>query len=85
MDAANEALRLVGHAISLDKVLTRIARLAPSSMLSDVRTHQHVNKRANKRRTAVLTVSATGTTARHCTVFLYGHFFGTEGERLNDV
>jgi hypothetical protein len=49
MDAANEALRLVGHAISLDKVLTRITRLAPSSMLSSVRTHQHVNKRTNKR------------------------------------
>jgi len=44
MDTANEALCLVGHAISLDKMLTRIARLAPSSMLSGVRTHQHVNK-----------------------------------------
>jgi hypothetical protein len=83
MDAANEALCLVGHAISLDKVLMRIARLALGSMFSGVRTHQHINKRANKRQTAML--SATGTTARHCTVFLYGHFFGTEGERLNIV
>jgi hypothetical protein len=81
MDATNETLRLVGHAISLDKVLMRITRLAPSSMFSGVRTHQHINKRANKRRTAML--SATGTIARHCTIFLYGHFFGTEGERLN--
>jgi hypothetical protein len=83
MDAVNEALHLIGHAISLNKVLTRIVRLAPGSMLSGVRTHQHVNKRANKRRTAVL--SATGTTARHCTIFLYGHFFGTEGKCLNGV
>jgi hypothetical protein len=40
MDAANETLRLVGHAISLDKMLTRIARLAPGSMLVGVHTHQ---------------------------------------------
>jgi hypothetical protein len=39
MDAANEALRLVGHAISLDKVPTRIARLTPGSMLAGVHIH----------------------------------------------
>jgi hypothetical protein len=43
MDAANKVLRLVGHAISLDKVLTRIARLAPGSMLAGVRTHQQTS------------------------------------------
>jgi hypothetical protein len=44
MDTANEALCFVGHAISLDKVLTRIARLAPSSMLASVRTHQQTTQ-----------------------------------------
>ncbi len=44
MDATNEALRVVGHAINLDKVLTRIARLAPGSMLADVRIHQQTTK-----------------------------------------
>jgi hypothetical protein len=44
MDAANEALRLVGHAISLDKVLTCIARLAPGSMLASVHTHQQTTQ-----------------------------------------
>jgi len=43
MDAVNKVLRLVGHAISLDKVLTRIARLAPGSMLAGVRTHQQTS------------------------------------------
>jgi hypothetical protein len=47
MDATNETLRLVGHAISLDKVLTRIARLAPGSMLADVRTHQQTTQTSN--------------------------------------
>jgi hypothetical protein len=40
MDAANKTLRLVGHVIILDKVLTRIARLTPGSMLANVRIHQ---------------------------------------------
>jgi len=44
MDAANEALRLVGHVISLDKMLTRIARLAPGSMLAGVHTHQQMTQ-----------------------------------------
>jgi hypothetical protein len=44
MDVANEVLRLVGHVISLDKVLTRIARLAPSSMLAGVRIHQQTTQ-----------------------------------------
>jgi hypothetical protein len=44
MDATNEALRVVGHAINLDKVLTRIARLAPGSMLAGVRIHQQTTK-----------------------------------------
>jgi hypothetical protein len=44
MDAANEALRLVGHVISLDKMLTRIARLAHGSMLAGVRTHQQTTQ-----------------------------------------
>jgi hypothetical protein len=44
MDAVNEALRLVGHAISLDKVLTHIARLAPGSMFVGVRTHQQMTQ-----------------------------------------
>jgi uncharacterized cupin superfamily protein len=44
MDAANEALRLIGHAISLDKVLTRIARLAPGSMLASVHIHQQMTQ-----------------------------------------
>jgi hypothetical protein len=44
MDATNEALRLVGHVINLDKVLTHIARLAPGSMLADVRTHQQTTQ-----------------------------------------
>jgi hypothetical protein len=44
MDAANEALRLVGNAINLDKVLTRIARLTPGSMLAGVRTHQQTTQ-----------------------------------------
>jgi len=47
MDAANEALRLVGHAISLDKVLTHIARLAPGSMLAGVRTYQQTTQTNN--------------------------------------
>jgi hypothetical protein len=47
MDAANETLRLVGHAISLDKVLTRIARLAPGSMLANVCTHQQTTQMSN--------------------------------------
>jgi len=44
MDAVNEALRLVGHAISLDKVLTHIARLALDSMLVDLCTHQQTTQ-----------------------------------------
>jgi hypothetical protein len=44
MDAANEMLRLVGHAISLDKVLTRIARLALDSMFASVCTHQQTTQ-----------------------------------------
>jgi len=44
MDTTNEALRLVGHVISLDKVLTHIARLAPGSMLAGVRTHQQMTQ-----------------------------------------
>jgi hypothetical protein len=44
MDVANEAMHLVGHAISLDKMLTRIARLAPGSMLAGVRTHQQTTQ-----------------------------------------
>jgi hypothetical protein len=44
MDAANEVMHLVGHAINLDKVLTRIARLAPDSMLANVRTHQQMTQ-----------------------------------------
>jgi hypothetical protein len=47
MDAANKVLRLVGHAISLDKVLTRIARLVPGSMLAGVRTHQQTSNTSN--------------------------------------
>jgi hypothetical protein len=47
MDVANEALRLVGHVISLDKVLMRIARLTPDSMLADVRTHQQTTQTSN--------------------------------------
>jgi hypothetical protein len=44
MDITNEMLRLVGHAISLDKMLTRITRLAPDSMLVGVRTHQQTTQ-----------------------------------------
>jgi hypothetical protein len=44
MDATNEALHLVGHAISLDKVLTRIARLVRGSMLAGVYTHQQTTQ-----------------------------------------
>jgi hypothetical protein len=47
MDAANEALRLVGHVISLDKVLMCIARLAPGSMLAGVRIHQQATQMSN--------------------------------------
>jgi L-cystine uptake protein TcyP (sodium:dicarboxylate symporter family) len=43
MDASNKVLHLVGHAISLDKVLMRIARLAPGSMLAGVCTHQQTS------------------------------------------
>jgi hypothetical protein len=48
MDAANKVLRLVGHAISLDKVLTRIARLTLGSMLVDVRTHQQTSNTSKR-------------------------------------
>jgi hypothetical protein len=48
MDVANKVLCLVGHAISLDKVLTRIARLAPGSMLAGVPL---INKRATRQQT----------------------------------
>jgi hypothetical protein len=44
MDAANETLRLVSHVISLDKVLTCIASLAPSSMLAGVCIHQQTTQ-----------------------------------------
>ncbi len=44
MDATNEALRFVGHAISLDKVLMCIARLASGSMLASVRIHQQTTQ-----------------------------------------
>jgi CO dehydrogenase/acetyl-CoA synthase epsilon subunit len=44
MDATNKALCLVGHAINLDKVLTCIAKLAPSSMLVAVCTHQQMTQ-----------------------------------------
>jgi hypothetical protein len=47
MDAINKVLRLVGHAISLDKVLMRIIRLAFGSMLADVRTHQQMPQMSN--------------------------------------
>jgi hypothetical protein len=62
MDATNEALRLVGHAISLDKVLTRIARLAPGSMLAGVRTHQQMTQMSD---------ASFGTAAGRSTVFYY--------------
>jgi len=94
MDAANKMLRLVGHAISLDKVLTRIARLAPGSMLAGVRTHQQTsNTSTNEQHEQFQTsdelqitmLSVTSTTVGHCTVFLYGCSFGIEGERLNKI
>jgi len=44
MDATNKMLCLVGHAINLDKMLTRIARLAFDSMLADVHTHQQMTQ-----------------------------------------
>jgi hypothetical protein len=44
MDIANEALFLIGHEINLDKVLMRITRLAPDSMLASVRTHQQTTQ-----------------------------------------
>jgi hypothetical protein len=44
MDATNETLRHVGHAIRLDKMLMRIARLALDSMLVNVRTHQQTTQ-----------------------------------------
>ncbi len=44
MDATNKMLCFVGHAISLDKVLTHIARLTPGSILADVRTHQQMTQ-----------------------------------------
>jgi hypothetical protein len=37
-------LHLIGHAINLDKVLTRIARLAPGSTLAGVPTHQQTTQ-----------------------------------------
>jgi hypothetical protein len=86
MDVANEVLRLVGHAINLDKVLTRIARLAPDSMLAGVRTHQQTTQ------TSDASFDATNRSAecnwhcsRHSTVFLYVRVFGIEGEHLNTV
>jgi hypothetical protein len=45
MDATNEALRLIGHEIILDKMLMRITRLAPGSMLAGVRTHQQTTQK----------------------------------------
>jgi hypothetical protein len=111
MDTANEALRLVGHAISLYKVLTRIVRLTPGSMLAGVRTHQqmtqtnyalfgvmnrsaecnwHCNRALHRFFICATTFGAmltnrTPQCISHCTVFLYGRFVGTEGERLNTV
>jgi hypothetical protein len=94
MDATNKVLRLVGHAISLDKVLTHIARLAPGSMLAGVRTHQQTsNTSTNEQHEQFQTsdelqitmLSATSTTVGHYTVFLYGCSFGIEGERLNKI
>jgi hypothetical protein len=109
MDVVNEALRLVGHAISLDKVLTRITRLAPGSMLACVRTHEqttqtsdasfgatnrsaecnwHCSRALHHFFICATTFAATPTNRTPqcnwpCTVFLYGRFFGIEGERLN--
>jgi hypothetical protein len=48
MVAANKVLRLVGHAISLDKVLTRIARLPSGSMLVGVRIHQQTSNTSKR-------------------------------------
>ncbi len=41
---SERSVALVGHAISLDKVMMRIARLAPTSILAGVRTHQQMTQ-----------------------------------------
>jgi len=73
MDVMNEALHLVGHAISLDKVLTRITKLAPDSMLVGVRTHQQTTQTSDvlfgttNRSAKSNCTAATG----HSSIFLY--------------
>jgi len=74
MDAANEMLRLVGHVISLDKVLMRIARLAPGSMLVGVRTHQQ------RTQTSDMSFGTTNRNAEcnwHCSRALHRFFICT--------
>ncbi len=89
MDIANEALRLVGHAISLDKMLTCITRLVPGSMLADVRTHQQTTQ------TSDASFGATSRSAKcnwHCNRALHCFFIcaslwyrrRTFKHRLND-
>jgi hypothetical protein len=71
MDATNKALHLVGHAISLDKVLTRIARLAPGSMLADVHTHQQTTQTSDA---SFVTMNRSADCNWHCSRALH-HFF----------
>jgi len=71
MHTTNEALRLVGHAISLDKVMMRIARLAPTSILVGVRTHQQMTQ------TSDASFGATNHSAEcnwHCSMALHRFF-----------